>query len=412
MALCCEPGVINTPQRPYKDCKKRLSTGTKWYRKLLGSAFRLVFIPFKDFWFIPPALIFNLIAILWLFANTIITWINTTFGSSIGPIPTFDAFWTGVVLGVFAFFVFGTFSLAISKFRGGYAAFRALNNSIVTTMNNIGSALDYDQCDEEDLVLISEIHHLLRGYTYAIKNSFRSILIAELIPVPTYLQCEIITYGHPHSSRCNGRAKVLTANDLRNFEFKKGRKTEVNRSDIYLEAIYHMIRLRYTKLIRRKRLPPQYHGILSGETGNVNTLIGAIGNGGAIPTPPGLTEILMASMVFYFGLLPPILFQIYPTFWAFVFYNIFLYIVLGTILYVMEVSNPFLDPEDNLFLGTSSTVGVDANNTAHLVDMNAEQIYKNCGEYTMNYKDGMITKSECAKKQKKKMEKLLVFDSN
>lgn len=410
-SISCEEGIVSENLTPYKECKTELGGWSKFFRRLRGSAFRLVFWPSKDYLW--PALFFNIIAVIWLYANNIIAWFNSVFGTSIGNVPVFDGLWTGLVLSVFAFFVFGVFSLAITKFREGYGNFRRLNNSLITTMNNIGSSLDYDKIIVEDLRIISEIQHFLKGYTYSIKNSFRGELDGRKMPIPDYLQCEIITYGHPSCVKCkDGSVKKLDVNAMVDYKFPSGRKSPVTRSDVYLEGYYHHTRKRYTSLLRKGRLTSENNVILSNETGNVNTLIGAIGNAGAIPTPPGINEILFVGAYLYFGLIPPIFFQAYSVFWGFVFYNVVIYLILGTLFYVMMVANPFLDPEENLFLGADQTVGGEANATAHLIDINAEQIYKQQG-YTMNFKTGQIELAACSvKSNNKDLQKFEVFDIN
>jgi len=336
------------------------------FRVVLGSVLRLIYLPsgFNNLFdiFVVPGFWFNISFLILYFVRN--------------SLPILSGEFVGILGGITAFFVFLSFSRGRDKNRGGKELYREINNNLSSLSLMVTGLCSNNGIKSNSLVYLQELKVLLVWYVYSIKNSFRGVIKIEKLPwykKNQKLAEELSLFEKPSVSSPMARENITI------YTFNRRKlpiKSLYDNSSFVLDKMYQLILVRLDNIIKKNELSPESRIIFYNPVNTVNTLIGKISNSSFIKSERGVLEIIFVLISFYCIILGPFLIQRFTIWVAFAFYNYLFYIIAGCVLYSRKISNPFDDPENNVFLQDKGTVGEDANTTVHAIKTSFDHAFK------------------------------------
>ena len=259
---------------------------------------------------------------------------------------------------MFVFFISSIFFVAISNRKESLKILLLIKNSAVT----FAADMTLGVRNVKKTVAYNKTLDFMYAYLYLLKNVNRTNDIKlKKLPLDACSLCEIVNYSNIHclieKPHIDLEDDIITVSDIDNASIRTDARWTVTKGDLYLEAVYSIIKVAKDEFATDASLPPLVSASLSGIIGSINTNIDVINGISVTKFSTFLKELFIYASYGGLTLLAPIFFQNYTFWWGLVFYTFTYLLSFGAVMVAYKINDPFEDPDVNPFNSFGKTAG-------------------------------------------------------
>lgn len=321
-------------KKKYEGKSKYDSIHERLKRLLLGSIFSILYFPYtKTILWYWPGLYLNLWFIIVYYhvpiINFIISKLNTGFGTNIQNIIPYVLqynYFVSIVASIFVFFVYFTFNTGNTKNGESKNLYKAICNNIYSIAGVLYTKKKTDTLFVFIKAFPDIFKHVMRGDFDAAESNIPE----EYKP----------GFGNKKNNHIQEKMKLDSNNILGS----------------YISILTHEIENRAAN--DNQSITGFQQKILANQISILSSNVTAIKGYVTSSLERTSVQILRLSVLTFFMVLPFALIDLFNVLVSLFFYNITLMLFLAPILMQPFISNPFDDPEKNLFLSTDTRVAI------------------------------------------------------